>query len=353
MNNYFLLFITPLLVSLTITPILVNLAMRNEVVDVPGERKIHKSIKPLMGGFSVYIAIFVSVVAFYSFSLQLTALLMATTIIVGIGMFDDFHNMRPLIKLFGQISAAVILVLLCSESIEPALNFLDNLMGFRFLSYTVIVFWIVAVTNAFNFIDGLDGLCTGSAIVTGIFLAALAYISGSSFVLGISLIVVAACLGFYPYNFQPAKIFLGDTGSMLVGFTLSSIMLFLFQDNTSYSLVIGGLLFFAYPAVDITYAIIRRLKNRMPIFTADREHIHHQLLDAGFSVRQTDYIIYAGSFILGLSGLTLILYPTWQAYLAIAAIAVFITAALIINRRRNLPRSIPTQHPTSTTQNHT
>ena len=330
MYSYLGMFIISFLVSFLLTPVIVFLAMRNEVVDKPGERKVHKSVKPLIGGFAVFVSIFFSVMFFYGFSMQLTALLMSIIIIVTVGMVDDFHNMTAKPKLFGQMSAAAVLLFLSLSSFEPALSFFDSFLGFRFLSYAAVIIWIAAITNAFNLIDGLDGLATGSAIVTGLFLAIISMIHGNHWALGITLIILGSCFGFIPFNFQPARIFLGDTGSMLLGFSLAVIFLFNVQYYASFSVLFGGFLFFSYPVVDMIYAIVRRIKNRVPVFKADRGHIHHILLDNGFSVRQSVLTIYAGSFILGSMGILIIIFPYWYVF---ASILLILSVSLFAIRR--------------------
>lgn len=318
MDRYYLLFISPLVISFLVTPLVLKMALKSGVVDEPGGRKIHTGRKPLLGGLSLYIAILVSVLVFYAQSRQIVALLVGMSIIVIVGVIDDSCDLNPFAKLGGQFVAATVLLLMSAPSFNPVLRFLDGFLYFRFFSYALIAIWIVAIINAFNLIDGVDGLAIGSALIIGIFMVVLSLIYGNMWTFGISIILLGACLGFFPYNFQPARIFLGDTGSMLLGFILAAMFLFNVQYSVSMSLFFGAVFLFIYPVVDMSYAVFRRLRNRKPIFSGDREHIHHRMLRQGVPARYAVYIIYAGSFMLGVAGILVIRFPHWQVYSLIA-----------------------------------
>ncbi len=337
MENYYLHFAIPLVISFFVTPLVLKMALSSGCVDEPGGRKIHTCRKPLLGGVSLYIAILVSSLVFYDYSKQLVALVLGMTIIVITGIIDDRYNMSPYAKLTGQFIAAAVLVVLSTPAFDPVLAFLNSYLYFPVISYTMVIIWIVAIVNAFNLIDGVDGLATGSAMIIGVFMVLLSIIYGNMWVLGFSIILIGACIGFLPYNFQPARIFLGDTGSMLLGYILAAVFLFNIQYSVSSSLFFGVVFLFIYPVVDTTYAILRRLKNRKPIFRGDNEHIHHQILKKGIPVRYAVCIIYAISFMVGVAGILVIRFPYWQVY---AFIAVPLSLFFIIHAYKSISHRI-------------
>jgi len=217
----------------------------------------------------------------------------STIILVATGLIDDLYNLKPILKLAGQTAAASIVVLWNAHLFRFMVEYFERLFLPEAVVLFLIIGWVVLMVNAFNLIDGMDGLAAGTAAIIFLALAALSYIEGGRpNVLGVQLIGAGACLGFLVFNFNPAKIFMGDTGSMLLGFILASSHLFAIKFPFSAQLVLGSMFIFAYPALDVSYAIYRRLCSKCPIFKADRGHIHHVLLSMGFSVRKTAIIIY-------------------------------------------------------------
>jgi UDP-GlcNAc:undecaprenyl-phosphate/decaprenyl-phosphate GlcNAc-1-phosphate transferase len=310
-GSYFWLFIIPLAIAFFATPLVLKYAVRKGAVDVPNERKLHEGSKPILGGISLYVAIVVATLIFYELGAKVIALLGSLTIIVIIGVIDDLYDLRPYQKLLGQFAAAVILVNYSVTSYRPILEFLDDILAYRIISFIVVIVWIVAITNAFNLIDGLDGLATGTAVIIGGFLIILSIVYVNYLTLGISIILVGSCLGFLPFNFQPAKIFLGDTGSMLLGFTLAAVFLFNVDFTVSRTMLFGVVFLFIYPTIDLVYAVIRRIRSGTHIFKADSNHIHHQILRKGIPVRYVVYILCLGSFLIGVAGMLILTMPQW------------------------------------------
>ncbi len=332
MDNYFLLFASPLILSFLITPFILRYALRSGAIDEPDWRKVHSKGKPLLGGLSLYLAILISTVAFYDHNIQLYTLLVSLTIIVIVGIVDDLHGLNPYAKLAGHFIAATVLVAYNISEFALIFDFLEQFIVFRIVAFLVVIVWVVAITNAFNLIDGLDGLAVGNAVIIGSFLILLSLLYGNMWALGISIILVGACLGFFPFNYRPARIFLGDTGSTLLGFVLASIFLF----NVSYEvpkfMLFGVVFLFMYPTVDLGYAMIRRLREGVPIMSADMNHIHHHILRGGLPSNYVVYLLYGFSFLVGVCGVFVMAFSEWMIFVVVAAIALLIVLLAFVFR---------------------
>ncbi len=290
---FFLLFFLPFVGALLTTPIISKFAYQKNIVDQPGLHKTHKISTPLLGGVSIFLCFAVILFIFLPLDNKLLSLITATIVLVATGLIDDLINLKPMFKLIGQIIAASIVVIWNVHLFKFMVVYFTRFYLPETLVILLIIGWVVLMVNAFNLIDGIDGLAAGTAAIIFLAMAALSYIEGGRpNVLGVQLIGAGACLGFLFFNFHPAKIFMGDTGSMLLGFILASSHLFAIKYPFSAQLVLGSMFIFAYPALDVTYAIYRRICNKRSIFKADKGHIHHVLLSLGFSVRKTVIIIY-------------------------------------------------------------
>lgn len=292
-SYYLMLFIIPFLFSVAATPVISKFAISKNIVDQPGSHKTHHKAKPLLGGVAIFIGFAAMLIFFFPADDKLISLVLATIVLVVTGLLDDIYDLKPLFKLAGQTLAASIVVLGNLYLYEVLLDYFAQFKIPEAVVLFFIVGWIVLMINAFNLIDGLDGLAAGTAAIIFLAMAVLSLIAGDRpNILGVQLIGLGACLGFLIYNFNPAKIFMGDTGSMLLGFILATTHLFTVKYPFSAQLVLGSMFIFAYPALDVTYAFYRRLINRAPIFQADRGHIHHILQSLGFSVRRTVLLLY-------------------------------------------------------------
>lgn len=291
-NVFWIVFIT-FLTSVLLVPFVKKAAMHVGAMDVPNARKVHKEPMPRMGGLAIFGAFLLGYMLFARTSVQMLSVLMGGFVIVLIGIFDDIKPISAKVKFLLQTVAACIVVFYG----KIVLNGFD-LFGLEFnlpvpLNYIVTIFLILGITNAINLIDGLDGLAAG---VSSIYFATIAFIA---FIVNrnqgldtmLSLIMLGSTLGFLYHNFNPAKIFMGDTGSLFLGFTISIIALLGFKAATVTSLIIP-LLILAIPIFDTALAILRRTLKGESIGTPDKEHFHHQLLKMKFSVRSTVLIIY-------------------------------------------------------------
>ena len=311
-------------VSCVLTPLVKVLAKKVGAMDIPkDERRMHHVPIPRMGGLAIFLGFMVSVLIFQklSISAELHGILLGAVIIVILGVMDDILTLPALPKFCVQIAAAVIVVLYGCR--------IEHFMGFTlpdWLSYPVTVIWIVAITNAINFIDGLDGLAAGvSAISAGTMLivALLLVPDPTAMICAVLLAaLVGACVGFIPYNFNPATIFMGDTGSTFLGFMLACISVFgLFKTYAVISFA-APFLVLGLPIFDICFAVIRRVAKGQSPMHADRGHVHHRLIDMGFSQKQAVAISYLLSAILGLSAVVLTDRGEVQAMIFLLAIVI-------------------------------
>ena len=302
--KYFIIFIIAMVISLALTPLVKKLAVKLDIIDIPkDERRVHNKPIPLIGGLAIYISFMAMLVGTGDLSKEKLAILIGGTIILIGGLLDDKYDLRPLHKLLFQISAALVLIFMGVEInllTNPFTKYISFLNLARWLSIPVTLIWIVGVTNAFNLIDGLDGLSSGLALISSVSMLIVSVITGRDEAVLLNSILTGSILGFLPYNFNPASIFLGDTGAQLLGFLLSSIAIIgAVKSATAITLAVP-IIALGVPLYDTAFAIIRRKINGKPIMQADRGHLHHRLLALGFSQKKAVIIMYLISGILGL-----------------------------------------------------
>lgn len=337
-------FIVAFIMTFAATPFAQKIAFKIGAIDVPKDkRRMHKIPKARLGGIAIFYGFLVSVLCFGNvFSLtneskMLLGILAGSLIVVTLGVFDDVKPRPAIFKLFIQIIAAAIPVLL-GVRIMVISNPVASGSFIRlpyWLSVSGSILWIVGVTNAVNLIDGLDGLAAGVSSIAAIALLSVLLIQHNVM---INLLVMAAalagaCFGFLPYNFNPAKLFMGDSGALFLGFILSCISIqgpFKMYIAFSVPFLILGL-----PIFDTAFAIIRRLIHHQPIMAPDRGHLHHRLIDRGFSQRTTVFILYGLSAILAISGIVMILTGFSRALILILSVLLFGWFALIFVDRDN------------------
>lgn len=318
--------ITSALVAFIATPLVKKMAYRVGAIDIPKDnRRMHKTPIPRLGGLAIALGFLLTVLLYVDIDRQLRGILLGAVIIVVLGVLDDCLTLRAPVKFIVQILAACIVVghgctirFITNPALSSDALYLD--LGNWSIPLTII--WIVAITNAVNFIDGLDGLAAGVSAISAASLLVIALLVSES---GIALMVAAllgACLGFLPYNFNPAKIFMGDTGSTFLGFILACISIQgMFKLYAVISFAVPFLIL-GIPIFDICFAIIRRLAKRQNPMKADRGHIHHRLIDMGFSQKQAVAITYMLAGMLGLAAVLLTSSGEGKALLLIGAIIV-------------------------------
>lgn len=293
------------IISFAATPIVKSFAQKVGAMDVPGEeRRVHDHPIPRMGGLAIFLGFLLSVLLFVPISLPLQGILLGCVIIVATGAIDDIISINAWVKLLMQILAAVVAVLHGVEInvlANPALWSSQEYLILGALSIPITILWIVGITNSVNLIDGLDGLAVGVSTISSLTMLVIALVVSDTSVALVLAALVGACVGFMPYNLNPAKIFMGDTGSLLLGYVLATMsILGLFKFATIVSFAVP-LLAIAVPLFDTVFAFTRRILKGQSPMQADRGHFHHRLIDMGLSQKQAVAVLYSISAILGLA----------------------------------------------------
>ncbi len=288
------------ILALAFTPLMRRLALRFGILDHPDQRKNHGQAMPLLGGAAVYLAFWLiagAVIFYWQGSERFWGLFLGSSLILALGLIDDIRGLSYRIKLAGQFAAALILLAFNIKIEFITFPFQDMVfLGIFVVPLTLI--WVVGVTNAVNLIDGVDGLATGVSAIAAIVM--FAYTWGDFPLLSLlCLILAGAALGFLPLNFPPARIFLGDTGSLFLGFMLAGFSIMGATKQIALTALIIPILILGLPITDTFYVIWRRLKSGRSIFQADRGHIHHKLLGLGLTPRQTTIVLYLISLYFG------------------------------------------------------
>jgi UDP-GlcNAc:undecaprenyl-phosphate GlcNAc-1-phosphate transferase len=341
-------FTAGLAVNAVLTPIIIYLAHRNRWYDERNHRKIHTDDTPRLGGVGVFVATLVAMfVAFIlarsgnglpsalGTSTDLASLILHFLPVVGgmlvvfvLGLVDDFRNLRAVLKLALQLVAAAIVTIGPFRIESITIPFVWYQLELGVFSYPVTILWISAVTNAINFVDGVDGLAGGSAAIAALFFTIIAVSLGHNLTAFLAIGLFGALVGFLIYNMPRAKIFMGDSGSYVIGFWLAMFPLLL-SDNSGVSLdLIPAITILLFPITDLTTSVLRRLLRGKHPFSADREHLHHKLIDLGHSTWRILTMVYLAGVILGAIAVTWYLLPT-NADMAVILVAWGIGALLV------------------------
>lgn len=313
-----------MLFSAILVPFTRKIAIKIGAIDKPNARRINEKPMPTMGGLGIFVAFNFSNFVFLRSQFppkQLLSLFLAECIIIIIGIIDDIYEIKPYQKLIGIVLASLVVYYLADVRMTSLSIPFIGLIHLKWLSMPITLIWIIAITNAINLLDGLDGLATGVSIIalttsaiTGFFFLTVS----NTFVPIMMLTLVAALLGFLPYNFHPASIFLGDTGALFIGFMISVFSLYGLKNATFISIIIP-IFILGVPITDTVYAILRRMLNKKPIFQADKHHLHHHLIQMGLTHRQTVFVIYGIALIFSFISLLLPLSNFWGTIFLIIA----------------------------------
>lgn len=297
-----------LLISFLLTPIIRKAAIRKHIFAVSNNRTIHREKVPNLGGLSIFLAFVLGFGIYHIFTesaANFISLLIGGGIVVLVGLWDDIRNLGCYQKLLGQIIAAVIAVS-GGFSVATADAPFVNIWNGEYAGILFSVMWIVTITNAMNLLDGLDGLAAGMSILIAIFIAIAAAAFGEPDIFVLSLFLIAAIVGFVKYNLPPAKIFMGDTGSLFLGFALACLSLKAISSPASGLQLPALFVLFGIPLADTALAILRRFMQGKHLFHADKEHIHHRFIEKGFSQRHVLAVIFMVTVMCGLFSLALI-----------------------------------------------
>ena len=331
-------------VSFASTPMVKALACKVGAIDVPKDnRRMHKVPIPRMGGLAIFLAFLLSVLVFADIDRQMQGILLGSIMIVILGVLDDIMALKALPKLFVQIAAAGVAVWHgCTIQFVSNPNVFSEAtyLNLGWLSIPVTIIWIVAITNAVNFIDGLDGLAVGVSAISTASLIVVALMVKEVNIAVILCALFGACLGFIPYNMNPAKIFMGDTGSTFLGYILATLSITgLFKMYAIISFAVPFLIL-GIPIFDISFAFLRRIAHGQNPMKADRGHFHHRLIDMGLNQKQAVAALYVISSILGLSAVVLTSSGAIKAMLFLMALAVAAFLASRVIFRRDIDKAL-------------
>ena len=331
--------ITAFVFSFASTPLVKRLAYKWKAVDVPKDgRRMHKRPIPRLGGLAIIFGFAVATVCFGIMTRQVMAILVSAFIIAVMGIVDDIKALDAKPKFVIQIVAALIAVIAGDLKIQAFTNFnffsdAAYLVLPNWLSIIVSIIWIVFITNAVNFIDGLDGLAAGVSAIMSVSLVFIATRLGEYSVAVVGVSLMGACFGFLPYNFNPAKIFMGDTGSTFLGFMLATLSIQgVFKSYAIISFAVP-LLILGLPLFDAVFAMVRRIMKGQSPMQADRGHLHHRLIDMGFSQKQTVFILYIISGILGISAIILAESGTLRALVLLLFVLVLLLVGSLVHKK--------------------
>ena len=320
-----------LVISFLMTPVVKTFAYKVGAIDVPKDgRRMHKVPIPRLGGLAIFIGFMVSILLFVPITSEMKSILLGAVIIVVLGVVDDIMALPAMLNFVVQIVAAAIpathgVTILAFSN--PNI-FSDNLywvLGGLSVPFTIL--WIVAITNSVNLIDGLDGLANGVSAISATTMLVIALLASEAQVAIVMAALVGACVGFMPYNLNPAKMFMGDTGATFLGFILATMSIQgLFKYYAVISFVVPFLIL-GLPIFDTAFAFIRRIAHGQSPMHADRSHIHHRLIDMGLSQKQAVATLYVISAILGLSAVVLTTGGEEKAMLFFAALCIVAVVA--------------------------
>ncbi|NTU21741.1 undecaprenyl/decaprenyl-phosphate alpha-N-acetylglucosaminyl 1-phosphate transferase [Brevibacillus sp. HB1.2] len=330
MSTLILGFLTSLIISFIATPYVKNLAVKVGAVDAPNQRKVHTRIMPRMGGLAIYIGYLVAFFLFvpYTSLSEMLGIFIGSTIVMVVGMLDDKYQLSPKWKLLGQLVATAIVVIPFGLKIGvvnlPYSGSIDFSSGWLFwLAIPITMFWIVGVTNAVNLIDGLDGLSAGVSAIAAGTMGVMALLMDDYKVATYCFVLLGAILGFLYFNFHPARLFMGDTGSLFLGFNLAALSIMGFKEALFVSFIIP-IVVLGVPLWDTFFAIVRRIVNKKPISSPDKGHLHHCLLNMGLSHRSTVLMIYSISIFFGMMAILLTKTTKWTTIIVMVALLIVI-----------------------------
>ncbi|RTR36400.1 undecaprenyl/decaprenyl-phosphate alpha-N-acetylglucosaminyl 1-phosphate transferase [Robertmurraya yapensis] len=308
--------------TIVLTPVVKKLAYKLGATDKPNNRKVHQKLMPRLGGLAIYIGFIVGVLLLQPSDDVHIPILIGSFIIILTGFIDDIKEISPRVKLLGQIISALIVVIYGDLQVQFVNLPFGGQLDFGILSIPITMIWIIGITNAINLIDGLDGLAGGVSSIALFSIAGMALIMGNQvYVMVIALVLAVSALGFLVYNFHPAKIFMGDTGALFLGYMIAVLSLLGFKNVTFISLVIPVIIL-AVPISDTLFAIIRRIVNKQPLSAPDKSHLHHCLIKLGYSHKKTVLIIYLMSALCGLAAFLFSQATVWGALIILTTIII-------------------------------
>lgn len=299
-------------VVLLVTPAVILLAKATGAVDKPNARKVHTKEIPRIGGIGIYLAFLTAIIVTAVMSkfegemlFEVIGLIVSGSMMFLVGLIDDYKNLPAKVKLLGQILAALVLVIGFDVRIDFITDPFGDYIYLEWFAIPATLFWLVGITNAVNLIDGLDGLAAGVSLIASITIFLVAMEQNFFLVAILTAALAGAALGFLFYNTNPARIFMGDSGALFLGFMLAGISVIGAVKSAATIALIVPVVSLGLPICDVAFAIVRRYRGGQPIFKPDKGHLHHRLLNMGFTQRQAVCLMYLISAVLGLSAIAL------------------------------------------------
>ena len=325
--------VIPFLFVLAIIPFIKKVANHVGALDIPDHRKVHSKPMPRLGGLGIFMGFLLGYILFGSMSLRMNAILIGSFIIIVTGIVDDIKPIPAKIKFLFQIVAASV-VAFYGEILLHDLSAFGFNINFGNFSYVITILFIVGIINCINLIDGLDGLAAGLSsiyfITIGIVIVGWKHTFGLDAV--ITFIMLGSTLGFLCHNFNPAKIFMGDSGSMFLGYMIAVIALLGFK-NVTMTTLLAPICLLAIPIMDTLFAILRRLVNKKPLSEPDKEHLHHQLLGLNLSHRNVVLVIYAVDILFAVA---MLIYMLYNATVGIVIYSILFVVVLVFVMKTNI-----------------
>ncbi|WP_164667643.1 glycosyltransferase family 4 protein [Virgibacillus doumboii] len=318
-----------MLISLFITPLLIKISLKMNAIDNPNHRKVHSDPIPTLGGLAIFISFLAGLLILQPSDEYHLAIISGAFIIIVLGFFDDVYDLSARVKFLTQLGVASLVVFWGGLQVEFINLPFGGQIEFGFLSSIVTILWIVGVTNAINLTDGLDGLAAGVSSIALLTMAGMAVIMGNVYVATMAFILFFSTVGFLRYNFYPAKIFMGDTGALFLGYMISVLALLGFKNVTVISFIIP-IFILGVPISDTLIAMARRFVNKQPLSSPDSSHLHHSLVKSGFTHKQTVLFIYSLSAMFSLAAILFSMTTVWGSIL-IFSISILAIQFLIEN----------------------
>ena len=331
MKEYMFAFLLATVISVIVTPFVIVLAKRTGAMDKPDARKVHKQPIARIGGVGIYssfiLAMFIVMVTANMTDevfFEMIGLIVSGTLMFIVGLIDDYKNLPAKVKLLGQIIAASVLVIAFDVRIDFITDPFGDYIYLEWFAIPATIFWLVGLSNTVNLIDGLDGLAAGVSAIAAITILLVALDRNVMLVAVLTAALAGAAIGFLLYNFNPARIFMGDSGALFLGFMLAGISIIGAVKSAATIALIVPILALGLPIMDTTFAIVRRYRGGVPIFQPDKGHLHHRLLGLGFTQRQAVLLMYVISGLLGLSAVALSEVSSYVSFAILATVLIVI-----------------------------
>ena len=344
LKKILLMVLIPFVFVTLIIPIIKKIAFHVNALDIPNERKVHKKPMPRLGGLGIYAGFLLGYMLFAEHTYMMNSILIGSFILVITGMIDDIKPLRPYPKLIGQIISTLVVVLYGNVLLKDV-SFFGFYLDFEVFAYPITILFILGCINCMNLIDGLDGLAGG---ISSIFFLTIGIIAFShskigldySLALSITFVMLGSTSGFLIHNFYPAKIFMGDSGSMFLGYIMAIITILGFKSVMMSSIIIP-LFILVVPILDTLFAIIRRKLKGEKVTMPDKNHIHHQLLKRNYSVRTAVLIIYLITFLFSTASIIYVLVDNKLGYIIYGVLMIFVivftlTTDILFERKKKI-----------------